>query len=272
MPLSNPCPPFPPPISWAKTGITSVCPSPIRVDMRTWSARAAIAARAIGATSDRAVAATVMAICPLPASVGSLHPKAASLADQGVKTIDLRADNAFEKLARALGQFKRPEDEARWREHDVNRASRKQRLGLGRNRIGHFAFVDAQRRPVSAFRRSLAHVHDKKRAVRLFNEFDSAAASEHRPEKRQAHCDVVDPSRQRGRGAKPRRSRPVLTRIASDHRNRPANKAIHRVLVALVWPLVVGPDPCAFVLVALVLEAKHDLRMNTPAVVEVDRD
>ena len=44
-----------------------------------------IAARAIGATSDRAVAAIVMAICPLPASVGSLHPKAASLADHGVR-------------------------------------------------------------------------------------------------------------------------------------------------------------------------------------------
>ena len=86
---------------------------------------------------------------------------------------------------------------------DVNRTSREQRPRLGRNRIGNSAFVDAQRRPISAFRRLLVHVHDKKRAVRLFNEFDPVGASKHRAEKRQARGDVFDPSRRAGAEGSP---------------------------------------------------------------------
>ena len=203
-----------------------------------------------------------MEICPLPASVGS-PSEGGFVGRPRRKTIDLRADDAFEKLTRALGQFERPEDEARWREHDVNRASRKQRLGLERNRVGHFAFVDAQRRPLSAFRRLLAHVHDKKRAVRLFNEFDSAAAPDHRPETRQAHGDVVDPSRHAGAERNP------------DGHDR-SLRGLHRT-IEIVPPIkqIVGFVALVLgglILAALVLEAKHDLRVNTPAIVEFDRD
>ena len=145
------------------------------------------------------------------------------------QTIDLRADHAFEKLARALGQFKRSEDETRRREHDVDRASRKQRSRFRGKLIDNPTFVNSQRRAVSTFRCLRARVHDEKRAVHLFNEFefDGYVGASRR--------EAPSPQRRRrarskrGYGAKPRRSRTVLMRTASDHRNRPANIASHRV-------------------------------------------
>ena len=189
------------------------------------------------------------------------------------QTIDLRADDAVQKLTRALGQLERPEDEARRREHDVDRASREQRSRLGRNRISNPAFVDAQRRSVNAFRRLLAHVRDKKRAVRLFNEFDSVGASEHRPENRQARGDVVDPSRRAGAERGPDGHERSLRGL---HRTieivPPIKQFIGFIAFVFVAFVLAAFVLVGLLLVALVLEAKHDLRMNTPAVVEFDRD
>jgi hypothetical protein len=112
------------------------------------------------------------------------------------------------------------------------------------------------------FRRLFAHVHDKKRAVPPFNEFDSVAASEHRAEKRQAHSDVVDPPRRAGAQRSPDDHGRSLRGLHGTIEIVPPIKQFIGVVFVLV----------AFVFVALVLEPKHDLRMNTPAIVEFDRD
>ena len=98
-------------------------------------------------------------------------------------------------------------------------------------------------------------------------------ASKHRAEKRQARGDVVDPSRQAGAERSPDGHRWSLRGLHRTIEIVPPVKQFigfdALVLGAFVFVAIVL---VALGLVTLVLEAKHDLRVNTPAVVEVDRD
>jgi hypothetical protein len=82
--------------------------------MRTWLARAAIAARAIGATSDRGVAAIVMAICPLPRAI--VRAKGAHLICLPPYSPDLNPiEQVFAKLKHLVRKAQPRDLEATWR-------------------------------------------------------------------------------------------------------------------------------------------------------------
>jgi hypothetical protein len=89
------------------------------------------------------------------------------------------------------------------------------------------------------------------------------AASEHGPEKRQARGDVVNPSRHASAERSPDGHGQSLRGLHRTIEIVPPIKQFIRLGTLVLGPLVLG---------ALVLEAKHDLRVNAPAIVEFDRD
>jgi hypothetical protein len=75
-------------------------------------------------------------------------------------------------------------------------ASRKQSPHSRGYRVGKAVLFEAQRRFVEQVRRALAPFGSQERTIRLFDQFDFAAAPQHRAETSEPGGDVIDPEHQ----------------------------------------------------------------------------